>query len=180
MLRDILDSRRERIHQRWLDLILAEFPPDSQAFLRSERDQFRNPIGHTFRQETAVILSELIGRAPSDATGESLDHIIKIRAVQDCPPSEAAGLFILLKQAIRAELVSEPESGWSRDELSALESEIDRLTLRAFDCYTDCRERIHKAVARAAQMRVAKLLERMSRPHENANAGAALRSGDEL
>lgn len=167
MLQDLLQRRKDSVLEKWLNLILESFPSDSHRFLKLEKDQFSNPVGHTFREETATLLQSLIEKAPTEESQRSLNRIIRIRAVQDCPPSEATAFIFLLKQAIREELLDTLADPSLATELSECESRIDRLALAAFEEYMRCREKIYEIQARAERMRVAKLLERLSRTSES-------------
>jgi len=119
MLEDFLRKRKDRILRRWFDLILEGFPQDSHKFLKLEKDRFNNPVGHTLRQETANLLEALIGEVKPEDLAKSLDNIIRIRAVQDCTPSEAIGFVFLLKDSIREELLDKPETEVTDDSKEA-------------------------------------------------------------
>jgi hypothetical protein len=166
VLQELLHRQKDSILERWLDLILESFPSDSHQFFKLENNQFRNPVGYTFRQETKPLLQALIDRAPLADVQEPLHRIVRIRAVQDCPPSDATVFVFLLKRAIRDTLrvaAVEHDEG----ELNQLEQRIDRLAMAAFDEYMKCRERIYEIRMRADKMRTAKLLERLTVSHEN-------------
>lgn len=166
MLQELLEHHRNRIQQRWLGLIFESFPAKGQEFFRLEANQFHNPIGHTLRAETAALLQGVINGTPPEDLAHSLERIVKIRAVQDCLPSEATAFVFHLKEAIRDSVSEHLDQGEFSKELSALELTIDRLARDAFDHYMLCKQRIFEIGARAEKMRVAKLLERLSKPHD--------------
>ena len=167
VLQNLLNQHRNKILQRWLDLIFASFPAKGHEFLRLEANQFHNPIGHTLRTETAVLLQGVIHGAPPEDLAQSLERIVKIRAVQDCLPSEATAFVFHLKTAIRETVQEHLNQGGIAAELTALESAIDRLARDAFDHYMLCKQKIFEIGARAEKMQVAKLLERLSKSHND-------------
>jgi len=164
VLHRFLQEHRDNIQERWLDLVFSGFPAKGHEFLRSEANQFHNPIGHTLRAETAVILQGLIDGIAPETLAPSLERVVKIRAVQDCLPSEATAFVFQLKAAIRSAI---SDTGQSFDDLPSLEQTIDRLACDAFDHYMMCKQKIFEIGARAEKMKVAKLLERLSRSQEN-------------
>ena len=73
---------------------------------------------------------------------DSLDKIIRIRAIQEFSPSQAIGIIPFLKKVVKEELVSEVKENGNLGELNELESRMDKLTLMSFDIYMACREKI--------------------------------------
>ena len=72
-----------------------------------------------------------------------MDELIRVRAVQNFSPSQAAGFVFLLKKVVRERFWHEIEAQnlWAR--LLAFESRIDGLALVALDLFAKCRERFH-------------------------------------
>jgi hypothetical protein len=175
MLREILTSRKEEILRTWLDLIFESYPPNGRAFLKSERNEFHNPVGHCFREGTSQLLEGLIKGVPLEEMEPALDRIVRIRAVQDCTASEATVFVFSLKEAIRRELVAELGGESIRGEMTVLESTIDKLAQAAFDTYAGCKQRIFDIQVRAERAKWAMLLERTSR-QDAGGAPAALPS----
>jgi hypothetical protein len=101
---------------------------------------------------------------------ESLDRIVRIRAVQDLSPSQAVEFVFLLKRAVREEL---GEALAKQVDLSALHAWIDGLALQAFGLFVECRQRIYELRVREIKRRASTLLERMKEPaHEGPEAPA--------
>jgi hypothetical protein len=166
VLQELLHRQKDGILERWLDLILESFPSDSHQFFKLESNQFSNPVGHTFREETKPLLQALIDRSPIEDLQEPLHRIVRIRAVQDCPPSDGIVFVFLLKRAIR-ETLSAAAAEYDERDLGWLDQEIDRLAMAAFDEYMKCRERIYEIRMRADKMRTAKLVERLTVADDN-------------
>jgi hypothetical protein len=172
VLRDSLNQHQSIVLKRWRELILSSFPEKGQEFLRQQANQFHNPVGHTLRTETETILQSLIDNVPLGEFHQSIDRIVRIRAVQDCLPSEAVAFVFHLKTAIRETLDAAGTSAELAAEVTELERAIDRLAGYAFDHYMSCKQKIFEIGARAEKMRVAKLLERLSRTQSaNENGG---------
>jgi len=142
MLSDLLKTRKTAVLDRWFGLILETYPPNTSKLLKAERDRFVNPVGQTIAKEIEAIYGELIGGMNSDRISESLENMIRIRSVQDFSPSQAVLFVHSLKKAIKDELAGEMRGADIFEEWLTLESNIDHLTLRAFDIFMNCREKI--------------------------------------
>lgn len=166
MLEKLLKDRKDAVLERWLRLILATYPADTAAFLRREKDQFLNPVGHTISTEIENILDGLLEGASGDRLSSSLDNVIKLRAVQEFPPSQAVDFVFLLKRSVRDELEAGGRGGFSDAELLEFEHRIDRVALLAFDKYMERRERIHELRLSEVKARSERLLERMNQIYD--------------
>jgi hypothetical protein len=161
-LEKLLKEKKSAIQGKWLDKILETYPADTKRFLRKQKDQFANPVGHTISKEIQSLYTEALCTEEIDPVEVSpiLDRIIRIRAVQDFAPSQAVAIIFLLKKVIREELGSEIQENSLHDELLAFESRIDDLALLAFDIYMKCREKIYEIRANEASNQVSRLLQR--------------------
>ncbi len=126
---------------RWTELIFATYPREGADFLAREKDRFANPVGHTIRRAASRLLDAVLGDADREATAEALDALVRIRSVQDFQPSEAIGIFFLLKDAIR-DIAGELVDGAPAADREELQRRIDRLALAAFDTFMACREQL--------------------------------------
>lgn len=137
----------ESIAARWFERLLESYPPQTAEFVRADRDRFRNPVGHSFRQALRVLAEEVLGAMDPARIAPALDEIVRIRAVQDFTAAEAIGFVFLLKEAIAAE-PSRQQAPPGRAEgaedpaCRRLQSNVDTLALMAFDAYRSCREQI--------------------------------------
>ena len=104
------------------------------------------------------MLDGLLARRSSEELEPALDAVVRIRAVQEIPPSRAMGFVFLLKRAVHAELgESDPAPP------AGFDSAVDDLGLAAFDLYMRCREQIYQLRAGELRRSTAKLLERAER-----------------
>jgi len=174
VLEHLLPQKRAAILERWFQLILETYPAGTSRFLKQEKDRFTNPVGYTISQEIEALYDGLLQEMNSDKLAVCLDNIIRIRAVQDFPPSQTIAFIFLLKKAIREELASEIAENRVLEELLKFESRIDKLVLLAFDIYMKCREKVFEIrvnEAKAERERVLKLLERINLTMESRSEG---------
>ena len=141
---DLLVQKKSAIVDRWRDLIIQTYPPHTSGFLKRQKDQFCNPVGHAISNETEKLYQILLDGFSTDIISEAADQIIKIRAVQDFSASDAVAFVFLLKKAIRVQLENELQHNGIAIELLSFESRIDALALHIFDAYMRCREKIYE------------------------------------
>ena len=144
MFTDLLQAKRAPILERWRTLILETYPKDTSQFLRSQKDRFLNPVGHTIKEETETLFDEFLGGMNKEKINGSLDRIIRIRSVQDFAPSQVVTFVFLLKGAIREVLQKEIRENRLFEELSDFDGKVDELALVAVDIYMKCRETIYQ------------------------------------
>jgi hypothetical protein len=142
-LHDRLRSRRVAILGRWKALALRVYPERAVGFIAGERDRFQNPVGHVMGESLEVLYDGLLADGPAEEMRRALDGIVRIRAVQDLPPSAGVGLVFLLRRAIGEELRGRGAAPTGGVGVAALYERIDRLALEAFDLFMQCREKIY-------------------------------------
>jgi hypothetical protein len=147
---ELLRRKREEIREVWIGRIVEEYPAESGRFIRSKKDRFRNPIGETIEKGTAAVLDGLIEGADRETLRGAVDGMVRLRAVQDFPPSRAVGFLLGLKDVIRKKVGGH----------EGLEQRIDNLVLDAFDLYMQCREKVFEIRVNETRARTWKLLER--------------------
>jgi len=163
-LRELLESKKAAIVDRWCDLTLQVYPPESARLMRQEKDRFQNPVGRVTRESLECLFEGLLTGRPAEEMADALDGIVRIRAVQDLSPSAALAFLPLLRLAIREELGEDASGRVPAADHSALESGIDRLTLQAFDLFVVCREKIHELRIGEIKRRTRVQFERMGEP----------------
>lgn len=160
-LPELLESKKAAIVDRWCDLTLGVYPPESARLMRREKDRFQNPVGRVTRESLESLFEGLRTGLPAEEMAEAIDGIVRIRAVQDLPSSAALAFPFELKRAIRDEIGDDAVSRLKGAELSALEAAIDRLALQAFDQFVLCRDKIHELRIGEIKRRTSVLFERM-------------------
>ena len=159
-LQDLLVQKKTAILKRWFNKIIKTYPPDASKFLKDVRDPFANPVGSAVSQGIEGLYTGLVEGTTSEEASSFLDHIIRVRAIQEFSPSEAVGFVFFLREAIREELKKEAGDERISRELSALDSRIDGLALLSFDIYMKCREKLYELKSNELRNRTLKLLER--------------------
>ena len=159
MLREILNKNKSLIVQNWTELIFNSYPAEAVHFLNSKKNQFSNPIGFTVTANTEKIFDELINDCDFERIKLLLDDIIKIRAVQSFPPSQAVYFLLDLKKAIRDECKAELLDKSVSDELSNFELLIDKMLIIGFELYMEAREKVFKIRVNEIKSRSIKALE---------------------
>ncbi len=153
-----LQQRRASVLERWFELVIATYPPESAAFLRGERDRFANPIGSTLRRELPALFDAVFGEGDGEEARRAVAAVIRLRAVQQLSPAAAVSFVPLLKRAISQELGA--EEGARAAELLTLHAQIDELTLAAVNELVECREQVYRLKAQEARAQVHSLLRR--------------------
>jgi hypothetical protein len=170
MLQEILEEREDAVVDAWLDCVLSAYPADGGAVFKRRTNQFANPVGHTSREAVRVLYRALVADAPDTLYTADLGELLRVRAVQQMPPSEAVGWVLELKTIVREELTA----WWSsevREALRAFERRIDDLALEAFDRYVAFREELAELKIKEARRHVSWIVDRL-------NGAAAGESGE--
>lgn len=154
----LLSEKKHEISKKWFDLIVGTYPHDTANFLKTQKNRFGNPVGHTISEMVDVVLEELTGEIDFTRVCRYLDSIIRIRAIQDFTPSQAVAFIFFLKKVIREELADEIHEHQLFDELLVIESQIDQLANVSFDMYMASREKIYKLRANELRNRTSRML----------------------
>lgn len=159
-LETFLKHNQTIIQKKWFKRIAEQYPSDSANFLEREKDRFANPVGYTIGEATGVLLEGLLQGCDIESLAESLEGIVKIKAVQEFTPQQALDFVFFLKRIVREEIAGEPaDVEWYRD-LLEFESRIDRLALLGFDLFMKNREKIYELKSSHIKHLSYKLLER--------------------
>lgn len=152
-IKDLLIRDQAAIKQQWLDLIIETYPPESREFFKNKKDRFQNPVGAVLSKQVDSLFDALLKDAADEELAVILEDFIKIRAVQEFIPSDAIGFILYLKQAVRKILEKDIESHQLNQELLEFEIRIDQLLLKAFDVYSQSREKLYEIRANELKRR---------------------------
>ena len=142
MLRKLLSENKSLIVNAWTQLIIESYASETSKFLKLEKDQFNNPVGHIITKNAEAIFDEIIKEENTGEIISLLDDIVKIRAVQDFPPSIAVNFIYLLKKVIKDKLADEMKDKNLLNEYLDFDLVIDQAALTAFNLYMNAREKI--------------------------------------
>jgi len=158
-LNSLLADKKASILEKWFDVIVDSYPPDTANFLKNQTNRFTNPTGSTIFKGIEDILDELINGRSGEKASQFLDDVVRIRAVQDFTPAQALAFIFPLKKIIREELAAEIAADNLSGEILSLESEIDGLALLSFDIYMKCKEKIYEIKANEVKSMTFRLLQ---------------------
>ncbi len=160
---DLLRDKGPEILSRWRKMIAESYPAQTAAFLQTEEDRFRNPVGHTILHQTTALFDVLLRHENTENFAALVEPLVRIRAVQDLTPVQAVGFVFDLKRAVRQALEREIQDCAISASLLQFESRIDALALEAFDCYMDCREQIYRLRTDEVKRQTQYMLDRATR-----------------
>ncbi len=137
----IFKDHKTAIVQEWIEAVFNSYPLDTTGFLRTKHDDFCNPVG----EMTNTIANNLYDAAAGEQVDEetlkqALMRFVRLRAVQNFPPSQGIGILYVFKQIFREKLLPICKKYAQIDAYLEAESRIDTLALMALDIYMDSRE----------------------------------------
>lgn len=177
-LEKLLEKNKTAIVTKWFEAVINTYPPDTSAFLRSRKDRFANPVGSTLSRSLDSIFSLLVNGAEREAFVESVDAIVRIRAIQDFTPSQAVGFILSLKTIVRDVIGKSGSDSKIQKELMRLDAQVDGLLLVAFDLYVSCRERIFELKANEEKNKVYKAFKRAGLITETSEGDPGLKASN--
>lgn len=157
-LANLLTQKKSHIVDRWIKLLFDSYPPETAIFLKKEKDKFDNPVGYRISRGLNELFDALVQEMETEKLLAALDEVIRIRALQNCSPSQALAFIFLLKNVVREELAEELEKQNLVEELLELDSRIDGLALLGFDVYTQRRDKLCELRVNEVKNRVSGLL----------------------
>lgn len=164
-IKDLLLEQRDAIIRDWIDVIYGTYAIDTVGFLRSQDNQFNNPVGHKTKQAVPILIDALLGpdEMASETIAEAVDEIVRVRAVQKFTPEQGMAVFFLLKNLFRKHLGDALNSVELYEELLDLESRVDSLVLVACKVFVECREKIQKLRVDEIRRKQSQLIRRAER-----------------
>lgn len=160
---EMLVGKREALVQGLAKEVLAAYPEDAAVLFQRQKDPFANPVGHSAREGASEIVDALLAESEDpEAVRESLEGIVRIRAVQQFSPSTALSFVFSLKSVIRKALPEASRDPRHSEELAAVDARIDSLALAAFDVYAECREQVNQLRINEVKRQVEWVVEKMN------------------
>lgn len=164
-MEDILTLRREQVVQKWTEAVFSMYPFETTGFIRTQKDQFANPVGYTTRKASFLLYDAITGKdVDMEAVNEALGDLIRVRAVQDLNAGQAAGVLFLFKPILRELFLVDMLAAGKLDAFLEMESRLDSLALMAFTLYVAEREKVY-ATRVAAQRRENSQIARWAAKH---------------
>lgn len=142
LLINLLIENKSNILRHWFNMIIETYPPDTADVIRRDKDPFTNPVGSTMSQGIDILFEKICKDIKDEECQEALSSILKIRSVQNLPPSEAVEFIFFLKRAIEETLGNDIFKEPFMRQWLHFQSRIDNLALWAFNIYMETREKI--------------------------------------
>jgi RsbRD-like negative regulator of sigma factor len=152
-----LRERQPAIAKAWLARMLAVYPDGGAGFLAKQKDQFKNPLRATLEKGAVEVTKALFADAGREELEHRLDGLVRLRAVQDMPPSKALAFVPELAEVVREEM---GDGNYDAAEFAKFDAAIRDLTMLSFDVYVGCREQIYELRARMMRDRSYQLMKR--------------------
>ncbi|MDO8944541.1 MAG: RsbRD N-terminal domain-containing protein, partial [Desulfobacterales bacterium] len=156
----LIHEKRSAIIAKWYDSSVCAYAPETTAFLKSQKDQFANPVGSSTRKGIEALLDQLLGDMHGETIAVSLDPIMRIRAVQSLSPAQATAFIFALKQILRDMFDRELQDAGMARQFFEFEERIDRVCLAAFEIYLGCREQVFELKANEMRNRTFRAFKR--------------------
>ena len=137
----LLEKNKEWILEKWLDRRLALFSNQKQSLIKTQMNQFQNPIRHEIHEGLKMILENF--EEESEKFNEAVELICRVMAIQELPPSKSIAFFYELKEIVN-DRVKKLEQNLTGKEFAEFNSNIEKMTLKTFDCYCGHREKIYQ------------------------------------
>lgn len=132
---DIISARRDAAIQKWTEAVFAMYPFETTGFIRTQRDQFANPVGHATRAAGEQIYDAVTGRdVDMEKVHASVAALIRIRAVQDLKPEQAVGVLYLYKSVLRELLLADMLAAGDVQGFLDMGDRLDTLCLMPSTC----------------------------------------------
>lgn len=137
-LSKLIQDNRTEVAQRWFDVLLSSFPPETRKIWKANKDRFTNPVCHIFEESLEALIDGLVAWRDADVLAKPLNEIVRVRAVQDVAPSKSLAFIPGLKKLLREMFAGQVEA----EEFGVFDLRLDNLTLMALDVYTKNREQL--------------------------------------
>ncbi|MDP2815543.1 MAG: RsbRD N-terminal domain-containing protein, partial [Rectinemataceae bacterium] len=142
LLQELLIENKGEILDSWVDQVLATYPEDGARIFKKVQDQFANPVGFAVKSSLWAVYTLLFEKNEPEKIVDSLEQMVRIRAVQTFNPSEAVSMAYILKGVVKS--VCRKEKVADLDGWHAFEEKADILAYTMFDLYAASRERLYQ------------------------------------
>lgn len=140
-LAEAFRCHKNKIVELWVDYTLSTYK--SSKFFRREGNRFANPVGGETKEALEALFLLLASNADPGEFTAPLEHLMRIRAIQEFAPSQAVSPIHAVKHITRDILVADKKRCHLVSELYDFEFAVDMAVLAAFDIYMECREQLY-------------------------------------
>ena len=137
----IFRDHKKVLVEQWINAVFGTYPLETTGFLRTRQDQFTNPVGEITVTVAGHLYDAMAGEhVLADQVQQALERFVRLRSVQDFPPSQGLGVLYVFKQLLRETLLPLFEKAGRVGDYLDAEARLDTLALMAFDMYLSSRE----------------------------------------
>jgi len=143
LIKDLLKNKKTELLAQWEDYVLGNYEPDTFAIFKNKKDQFANPVGHKIRVGLEELYEVICDESDREIETPVLGQLIKLRAVQDEPPSQTVSFLFKFKELVRNQ--------WQKgkiempiDQWLAFDARVDAAALAVFDIFMASREQLYQ------------------------------------
>jgi hypothetical protein len=159
-VKEKLSEYQTEITADWFKSAMSDYSDKTAAAYTNSRNQFANPVGTTISKAMELIVGNLINEEDNrEEVKSKLEEVVRIRALQDFPPSKSLEFMFRLKDILLKYLGKNLDAE-NIKELLKIEAEIDRLAQISFDTYVKCREKLFELRNKEIQNQAHILLKR--------------------
>lgn len=162
---EYLESNKRIVLEKWYNSVIDTYPIDSSKLFLGIKDKFANPVGHSFEKVLPEIYDNILNSGKPAVIKESLEEIIRLRAVQNFSPGNAIGFLFLLKNIVRELIANEDDFEIGFNELLKFESSIDVTVSYSFDIYMNMKEKLFEIKANETRATFGKMVDRLNRKY---------------
>lgn len=163
MKQKIID-KKEKLFGRWLEYLINTYPKESHKFFVQVEKQFTNPIGYTMQTELDKIYDVMADNCNIEDIKEPLGNIIRVRAVQDFPPSLALDFIPEMKEILSKESINDAK----------YIDFLDNMLLISFDLFMASREKLYEIKANEVRNRFGRVVDRLNQRYDERNENEKL------
>lgn len=138
-LKGFVEENLDTLNEKWLTAIVATYHQDSARFINGQEDRIANPMGYAIKELVSTVLNCLKSECDEQELASVIYPVVQMRAVQGFAPSEAVSFIYMLRPLVVE--MARKTSGWE-DIVLELDGVIFGLQSRAFDIYSQCREKL--------------------------------------
>lgn len=160
---------KNRILKAWFEHVADTYAKQTASFLNQKGDRFANPVSAIISESLEKVFDGLVEDAGVDELSESIDPLVRVRAVQGFSPSASISFVFFLKKILR-DVITADDSEVAMD-LELMDKKIDGLALICFDKFMECREKIYELKACEVRNRTFRAFERAGLLLNSKNGG---------
>jgi len=138
-LSGFIKDNSEALAESWLNAVVGSYSADSAGFIKGKEDRIANPMGHAIREMVDTVLGCLASGCEEQELASAMYRVVQMRAVQDFTASGAVAFVVSFRDSV-VSLARKKEA--SPELIIELDDVVLGLMARAFDLYSDCREKL--------------------------------------